>query len=332
MKVSWRSGALTCLLVVFSFLAQSTVMGEDDAVDHYVDQGADDEEYVDNIEHLVIATFSFLCAIFLSFFGMNLVYFSCLEDRLMRRFKDEGVKVRATVHSTDFLRQTHNLQGLLSSGQSRKSSEFGHEEYLAAIEYKCTDSSSCRCLVRKQVKAYGSDFAKSDVPGAVVKVLTLDEDLSVAPTPSPIPMKLTVLVLLPDHVNSGLSKNHVDRACRLIYRLPTFFMFVFLLAVTTFFLVVGCIGIHRSLPSRSDDEEPALPSWSVAKWTAVILATMLSFEAAFTHYCLRRPIAEVLEEEYLNGGDCVLSSGDSSSISSGDDSYLLMPSESGVSA
>ena len=110
-------------------------------------------------------------------------------------------------------------------------------------------------------------------------------------------------------------------------------MFAALMIVTSFFLVLGVLGFKDDMPYATtnadggDDEAAAVSIGGVAKLTGSLLASLLVVEAAITHLFLRAPINDALEEEYLKGGDFLLSSGDSTSISSGDDSYLLLPNE-----
>lgn len=397
-RIAGLSACLAVTVTLSTLFYCATAEDYDNTTDQSYDEatsrsdsgGDNDDEVDDNIDAMVIASFSFLCAICMSFFSINLLYFAFLEDKLLKRYKEEGVMLHACVYSTDKVRRgmpvsninnENHLASMPSHEFSSKSTELikdGLEiktdqaqqhgidtdaEYIAVVEYRwrnpgtatndsgdgsgynsntshipCAMSPS-RCVVRKQVKARGSDFAKADIP-KTIEIIKVDEDLSEAPSccvgkstrQRQEPLELTVLVL-PEHVNSGMALAQVDRSRTISYRIPTLVMFAALMIVTSFFLVLGVLGFKDGMPYATtnadggDDEAAAVSIGGVAKWTGSLLASLLVVEAAITHFFLRAPINDALEEEYLKGGDFVLSSGDSTSISSGDDSYLLLPNE-----
>lgn len=195
------------------------------------------------------------------------------------------------------------------------------------------------CLVvRKQVKACRSEFcavhaqteavAAGDVHRVQVdfrdsRALGAEPNTAVESLPSLL--HLHVLVV-PGHKNSGLSQQQVERMCSVSYRLPTVVMCLVLLVMN----VLCCFLCVRSLFTITNQGERmttgALSSTEGLFVGTLAIAGINLLSAAALSICIASNwIKQSLSAEYLDGGDDVLPSslGDSYSISSGDDAYLM---------
>lgn len=261
---------------------------------------------------VMIAVFSLFCAIFMALLGSALGYFSAMEDRLMRRYRSEGVVVKAVVLSADLAPQTVQLH--------LPKKEQDMEEYVAIIDYECMDlGREASGTVRKQVKALGSDFSMLEcslMPREHVQ-LVIPDDLSipgVKEKPSySTSLELQVLVL-PQHKNSGIPKNLVDRACSLRYRLPTV-----LVVLSVFAFSSACLWLSLTFIPDWIDEDIPIILYTILSTLALMVLALVA-----THFGLRDSIESALHDEYLRGGDALLSPADSSDEEDGDEPYHLL--------
>jgi hypothetical protein len=285
---------------------------------------SDTEEPIEDFSEYIVITFCSLFAACLSFIGVFLGYFSSAEDALMQRYKNEGVNIPSIIVSTEFARAGTVQPAAVSCNacQPMSTSEdtSAETEFIVLIQYKrCSSGSDQKLLIRKHVKATGSQFAKPLVPptilfgelaGSPVDTSMLTDDES-----NTSPCQMDVLVL-PGYPKSGLPLLQVERACLWRYRFPT-------VAIILSFCIFAGLCLYMAIDSLAFLDDTA---WSDKKLHVTIILTVAIVVSEFVtiHECLGSIINHALEEQYLEGGESAILQGDDTTISSGDDSYLLM--------
>jgi hypothetical protein len=329
------------------------------------------------VEGVVLSFFFWLFAFVSGMIGAVLAAFAYHENKLLQQYKWEGVRVKANVWNTEFVRMRRQTKACSScqtcdpnhTQLDGAKAELDHEEYVAIIEYRlsselferdnrkkeaglpyeeCPQSASSRlnafspvgdCLVvRKQVKACRSEFAvvheknKAVAHGDSLRIhVDFQDSPAVGAEPTagtesaPSLLHLHVLVV-PGHKNSGMPHQQVERMCSLSYRLPTAVMCLGLLVLN---LLCSFLGVRSLFTASIQAEEVTTAVHSSAGAMIVCTLTIAGFNlvsAAVLSMCVASNwIKQSLIAEYLEGGDDVLPSflGDSFSISSGDDAYLM---------
>ena len=300
---------------------------------------ADDEPVdllVTPLDTAVIVFFTISCAIFLSFFGVLLGYFSVKEDMLMRRYQRDGIRIRAAI-DTETIQYTRHLVAASPPSprcccRDRKESNAqeltlnSQQECTLVIEYRSVDPcpQGFAKRVRKQVRAIESDFVETNCwkPPRLSSILfdMLPEEKHISfegPVPShDFPgqhgLELEILQLLP-YKKSGLPRNQVERACSWSYRLPTMVMVMVIVvfAASCIFFAMDMIAIGMDA-DRMD----------VIVWSSAVISVMLTCEILLIRACGETYMNFALQHEYLDGAGILLDYGDSASLSSGEDSFL----------
>jgi len=263
----------------------------------------------DDIDGYVIVAFCVLFAACLSLIGVVIGFISFMEDYLMRCYQREGQELQAHVVSSEFVR-------VMSKSDSSHSDASGCE-YAAFITYKMLDEEKNTQVIRKQVKCTSGDFAPSPVPPSIkFKILTFDDIESKpsddTPTSTKSPQLIDILVL-PGYLKSGLPRRYIERVCSLKYRLPTVVLVLFMIAFSALCIYVAIV----SLPGWEDRD------MSLFSALCVYLAVLLFIEVLFVYLCLGNVLRQAMRVQYLEGGDSVSIHGDDTTISSGEDSFLV---------
>jgi hypothetical protein len=272
------------------------------------DDNETDSEQEEVLDEKVIATFYILCAVCISFVGVSILYFSALEDSLMKRYKEKGAVVKASVVTSNFARSLGAANIDCSSPD-----EDVEQEYVCCLEYRRTERVYYTVIIQKQVRATKKDFIEpsySDSFGYVQ--FEIPTDLSLGEM-SPCRRQMEILVL-PGYSESGFPRRQIERACSWTYRASTVILVMFM------FLLAG-FCFHRA----AVDLDVEISSWFVP----AALFTMVALEIGLVHLSLRGIFKIALREEYLENGSKLEMNGDPSTLSSKgfveeyDDEYFL---------
>lgn len=311
-----------CIIFTVAFLQISSVLGEDfgQAFSHTENARKSDETYI------IISFSAFLAFCILSVIA-TIGYFSVLEDKLMKRYLDEGEIVEAVVVSAEFARGGANT-GQWRGAESDKLST----EYVLFVEYmKPICEGSYMTKIRKQVKAKEKDiiwpacFSYSveaceeavplDSPLEVQRMLRMMHDDEKAAKNSEGLGKLEMLVM-PNFHKSGISRRQVERSNGYRHRLSTL-----ALVFSGFLLAAFCVRLAAKAISNTEDNDQDDTNLMTCYMSGVF-AVLLSVEIVLLHCCLNKTFVDALEEEYLQSGDLVPIDEDDSSLSTGSDFFL----------
>lgn len=269
----------------------------------------------------VIAVFSFLCSVIISFFSLVLAHYASLEDGVVKLYKKHGLTVRAKVRSSTVARSssvepTTNVTTTGTNAPCIPLVQECEQEHVAEIEYKYPGPELNEARIRKQVKVLGCDLIKKDVPSAIQIQVDLEDEgeefsLSNGDKSSSEGLHDIEIFVLKGFKRSGFPKQQIERMSRIRYRVPTVFMVVLTLLLSVFCLFV-------SINTVSDDDH-----MSNAAALGLIQLAVLGIQSLFIQACLGRPMQKMVEEEYLQSG-ALIDGGDASTISSGDGSYMLL--------
>jgi hypothetical protein len=114
-------------------------------------------------------------------------YFSVKEDMLMKRYQRDGLPIRAAIDADTITVTRHLVSREPSSPQccnrgdqeQQKSAPLDHQECSLVMEYKSIDMNprAFKKRVRKQVRAYDSDFVETKLSWSPPKIPTIRFDL-----------------------------------------------------------------------------------------------------------------------------------------------------------
>jgi hypothetical protein len=266
----------------------------------------------------ILVILSLLIAFCISVFGSVVGYMSMLDDAITKHYKSHGEILNADVVSTVFTKGRR-------SGFGFGLQEGNEPEYTLVVEYSRIISDKYHIRIRKQVRARESDFVYPDFPhfdmqkhvDSLVTRDSSDEEVDAESNLFPRTFqeenRKLELYVLEDHPRSGFPVHQVERACSLHYRLSTL---VFAGANMLFAMFVLFVTAHRI--SEQDDEKSRV-AW-ICFWIFVCL--FLS-TLPVIHCLLNKLLKGALEEEYYESGEWIpTGQEDSSSLSSGNDSYL----------
>lgn len=276
----------------------------------------------DVLEDYIIHTFCVIFALCLSFVGVLVAYISNMEDALMRKYKKDGEIVRANVVSADFVRVATPDKVNCACSYLENIEEDDNStdicEYAVFVDYKRVES-HCHTHVRKQVKALGRDFWKPSGRNNIkIGVDYGDADYN-DNFESLETHRFLDLLVIPGYPMSGLPAAQIERCRSFSFLLPTRILVICLLSFSTFCLYVGIITapfIGRM-------------QWSPLIVTGIASASLFGAITLFVTISLGSVFRCSMEEQYLQGGEMVQSQGDDTTLSSGDDSYLLLESPRG---
>jgi hypothetical protein len=280
--------------------------------------------------YIIIAFSAFLAFCTLSVVA-TISYFSFLEDRLMKRYLEEGEVTEAIVVSAEFARGFKGAWG--SSGNKADASA---TEYVLFVEYnKPIAQGSYMVRVRKQVKALADDVAwgrnglvysysknmeqADDLDSAlqIQRMLRLLHDDEAARKGPDGLGKLDMLVL-PEFHKSGVSRRQVERANGNRNMLSSMALVISGLGLSAFCVRLAAVAISNSQIADFTNADTNM----VTLYMILSFAAMVILEVLLVHCCLRKTLEDALEEEYLQGGDLVPVDEDDSSLSTGSDFFL----------
>jgi succinate dehydrogenase hydrophobic anchor subunit len=259
------------------------------------DDNETEGEQEEVLDERVIATFYILCAACISLVGVSILYFSSLEDSLMKRYKEHGTVVKASVVTSTFARSLGAAKLDCSSP-----AQDVEQEYVVCLEYRRTERVYYTVIIQKQVRATEKDFiepSNSDSFGYVQ--FDIPTDLSLGEM-SPCRRQMEILVL-PGYSESGFPRRQIERACSWTYRAST------VILVMCMFLLAG-FCFHRA----AVDLDVETSSWFVP----AALFTMVALEIGLVHLSLRGLFMIALREEYLENGSKLEMNGNPSTLSS----------------
>lgn len=259
------------------------------------DDIATEDEQEEVLDEKVIATFYILCAACISLVGVSILYFSALEDSLMKQYKENGAVVKASVVSSNFARSL-----VAANVDCSSQAQDVEQEYVVCLEYRRTERVYYTAIIQKQVRATEKDFiepSNSDSFGYVQFELPTDMSLGEM---SQCRRQMEILVL-PGYSESGFPRRQIERACSWTYRASTVILVMFM------FLFAG-FCFHRA----AFDLDMQTSSWFVP----AALSTMIALEIGLVHLSLRGIFMIALREEYLENGSKQEMNGDQSTLSS----------------
>jgi succinate dehydrogenase hydrophobic anchor subunit len=259
------------------------------------DDNETEGEQEEVLDEKVIATFYILFAACISLFGVSILYFSSLEDSLMKRYKENGAVVKASVVTSNFARSLGAARLDCSSP-----AQDVEQEYVVCLEYRRIERVYYTVIIQKQVRATEKDFiepSNSDSFGYVQ--FDIPTDLSLGEM-SPCRRQMEILVL-PGYSESGFPRRQIERACSWTYRASTVILVMFM------FLLAG-FCFHRA----AIDLDVETSSWFIP----AALFTMVALEIGLVHLSLRGIFMSALREEYLENGSKLEMNDDPSTLSS----------------
>lgn len=273
---------------------------------------------------------------FLAFCILSVVatigYFSILEDRLMKRYLEEGMLVEAVVKSADFARGGNAGQWesrFASTKQNRMETE-----YVLFVEYdRPIAEGSYMTRIRKQIKAKEADINRPshytysvdgheesvhlDSPIQVQKMLQLLHDGDNVMNEG---LGTIEMLVMPDFHKSGVSRRQVELA-----NAPTARLSLIALIISGVGLALFCVRLAAKAISESQISDKTEDTNLVTFYMIGIFLVLLVLEILLVHCCMKKMFVEALEEEYLKGGDLVVPTEgdqDDSSLSTGSDFFL----------
>jgi hypothetical protein len=259
------------------------------------DDIATENEEEEVTDEKVIAIFYLLFAACISLVGVSILYFSHLEDSLMKWYKEEGAVVKASVVSSNFARSL----GAAKANCSSQAQDI-EQEYVVCLQYQRTERVYHTVIVQKQVRATEKDFiglSNSDSAGYVQ--FELPADMSFGEM-SQCRRQMEILVL-PGYSESGFPRRQIEQASSWTYRASS------VILVMLMFLVAG-FCLHRAAVDL--DVETSI--WFVP----AALFTMVALEFCLVHFSLRSVFMIALRQEYLENGTKIEMNGDASTLSS----------------
>jgi hypothetical protein len=283
-------------------------------------------------ERYIIMAFSAFLAFCILSVVATISYFIFLEDRLMKRYLEEGEVVEAVIVSADFAR---GFKG--AWGSSDNNADASATEYVLLVEYtKAIAQSSYTTKVRKQVKAMEDDIMwrrdglvscyssknmdpTEDLDSSlqIQRMLqTLHDDEAARKSPHGVG-KIDMLVL-PEFHKSGLSRRHVERANGNRNMLSTMALIFSGLGLSAFCVRLAAVAISNSPIADFTKADTN----TVTLYISLSFAAIVVLEVLLVHCCLRKTLENALEEEFLRGGDLVPVDEDESTVSSGSDYFL----------
>jgi hypothetical protein len=285
MAIVWHT--VLFLHVVVASCVSFAAAEDDDIV-----TGNEEEEVMDE---KVIAIFYLLFAACISLVGVSILYFSSLEDSLMKWYKDEGAVVKASVVSSNFARSLGTAKADCSS-----QAQDVEQEYVVCLQYQRTEGVYNTVIVQKQVKATEKDFIDLSNSGSAGYVeFELPADISFGEM-SPCRRQMEILVL-PGYSESGFPRRQIEQASSWTYRASS------VILVMLMFLLAG-FCFHRA----AVDLDVETSSWFVS----AALFTMVALEFCLVHFSLRHVFMIALRQEYLENGSKHEMNGSPSTLSS----------------
>jgi hypothetical protein len=326
------------LLLLYNFPV--CCRGEDSDVNNYDTDNVQEDVFDDDIspaykneeeEWYMVLIFSLGFGFVITLFGAFVGYFSILEDNLMRKYRREGILIYADVVSSEFAR---------GGGQvAIFTKQRDNPEYIAFVEYNQQICANYTVRVRKQVKAKASDFRSSPQPGTTGMLLSIKlQDGNPSPqaglaelTQDPcgddwdgcsisavdVPRKFLEILVLPQYERSGYPLQQVERACSIRYRLST-------IGLIAFIVVLAAYCTCSAANDVSDQEQNG--NRVIGLYSIAAFVILISLQVPIIHCYCHSIFLDALKEEYLESGEFVPLPCDESSLSSGSDIFLSLPS------
>jgi len=284
-----------------------------------------------NAGNEVIITMAF--SAFLAFCILSadaaICYFCYLEDKLMKRYLEEGGLVHAAVVAADFARGGNaNPYGKVSSDRLER-------EYVLFVEYNCPiEESSYMARIRKQIKAKEADIKRTDHFSYRCEGY---EDLAVLDSPIQVRKMLQMfhddengiiknqglgtveMLVMPHFHKSGILKPHVERVTSRRHRTS-----MAALITSGVGLALFCARLTaKAISSSGMNGQIGGGTNLITAYMMGIFSILVLFQMLLLHFCLHKALVGALENEYLNSGEMVpLDDEDDSSLSTGSDAFL----------
>jgi hypothetical protein len=272
-------------------------------------------------ESYTLASFAFFFGICISLVPVVIIYFSLLEDALLRKFNREGTSVEGQVVSGDLSLVRHMQQSCSQQGKT---------EYVAQVQYRFHEVNGYTSIVRKHIKALDSDFYQTSQEGkdrhgsnniVQLHVELPDEELNISDLckhfdngsdvvfqEHPLGQQYIQLLLLPDHPHSAVPKRQVAREIQWNRWLPTALLGMGLVSLSGF-----CV--HMGLSNAllvGNNGELATSLMMTSSWTrmqglamAATLALLL-VDVLLIKWSCHNLFTEALAAEYLEGGEMMV--------------------------
>lgn len=307
MKYSTRY-VLLMALVIFG----ANVINADQADASATTDDTTDDKLGSEDETFLFILFSFF-ALCVSFFGSFLLYISYLDDRIMKRYSEEGVLLEGEVVTTEFTRWVDG--DMTKLGDSN-----GQKEYFVSIEYSYNLSENYPIRIRKQLRVLKCDFCQADSchdrkPNPAVEIIA-SRDSFFRSFQFDHGRKLELLVL-PKHHLSALPACQVKRRLSPRYRLYS-------IAFVVVAIIIALFCFHLAAQEFGElvygDEVNSKRTIVREVLVDLVFAIFALTPVSCIHFFLRDMILYSLEGEYFERGGRVLKGGqDDSSLSSRSD-------------
>ena len=312
------------LLTTLVVLDEKIISAEQDDYMSTKTDDTTDREFGAEEELFLFLIFSFF-ALCISLFGSGLLYVSYCDDRVMKKYADEGILIEGKVVATEFTRGGDTNAIKFGNYSSRR-------EYFVSIEYSFLLSENYPIRIRKQLRVLECDFCQPDrnsscpenKKNSIIEIIA-SRDSFFRSFQFDHGKKIQLLVL-PDHHLSALPTCQVKRRLSTKYRLfsITFVIIAILIAVFLFRFAVSLLW------RRTNEEEEMETNGFMSKHPTILSSLLVNIVFAMLalapipciHYCLHDCIQYSLEEEYFEMGGNIIKGGhdyDDSSLSSRSD-------------
>ena len=289
-KKSIKVLLLTTILLLEENITSAGEAYASTATDDIADEELDSEE-----ELFLFFMFSFF-AFCVSLFGSSLLYISYLDDRIMKRYADEGTLVEGEVVSTEFTRG-------VDAEKSKVGNYSGQKEYFVSVEYTFFLKENFPMRIRKQLRVLECDFCAPDPSRPESKSIPIIEVLvsrdSFFKNFEFEHGKVIQLLVLPNHHLSALPASQVHRRLSTKYRL-----FSVTFVVVAILISVFCL--HMAIPllmQRIYGEEA--PNLNLLLLNLCFVMFALA-PIPCIHFFLRNLIQYTLEGEYFEMGGNII--------------------------
>ena len=309
-------------ITLLSFVVGSTAEDYGRAFSNTKNGGKNSDETI-----IVMAFSAFIAFCILSVLA-TIMYFSFLEDRLMKRYLEEGEGVEAAVIAADFARGGNGKQW------GADKSDRLETEYVLFVEYnRPIAEGSYMTRVRKQIKAKEADITR---PCHYTYCCEGNEESVVLSSPIQVQKMLQMLhddengfnknqglgtvemLVMPDFHKSGVLRAQVERCNSRRHKLSMAALLFSGIGLSLF-----CVRLAAKAISSSKLDDNTTDTNLITVAMMGIFSVLVLLQITVIHFCLQTAFVDALEDEYLKSGDLVPIDEDDSSLSTGSDFFLV---------
>ena len=279
-------------------------------------------------ETIIVMAFSAFIAFSILSVLATIMYFLFLEDRLMKRYSEEGEVVEAAVIAADFARGGNGKQWGAAKSDRLET------EYVLFVEYnRPIAEGSYMTRVRKQIKAKEADITR---PCHYTYCCEGNEESVVLSSPIHVQKMLQMLhddengfdknqglgtvemLVMPDFHKSGVLRAQVERCNSQRHKLSMGALLFSGIGLSLF-----CVRLAAKAISSSQLDDNITDTNLITFAMMGVFSVLVLLQMVVIHFCLQTAFVDALEEEYLKSGDLVPFDEDDSSLSTGSDFFLV---------